>query len=139
MGKQRTLTYFVADVHLGLDVKDPSDREARFVSFLRSLPAEETDALYLLGDVWDFWYEYRDVVPKGYVRVFSALLDLMDAGVVVVKCFAVDVRRVRHVLHRDFIQLLLHQQLSQSVANGSFCFQHPAVRLFSLHDSSLPL
>ena len=81
MGKQRTLTYFVADVHLGLDVKDPSDREARFVSFLRSLPAEETDALYLLGDVWDFWYEYRDVVPKGYVRVFSALLDLMDAGV----------------------------------------------------------
>lgn len=35
----------------------------------------------MLGDIWDFWYEYRDVVPKGYVRVFSALLDLMDAGV----------------------------------------------------------
>ena len=52
-----------------------------FVSFLRSIPAAETEALYLLGDIWDFWYEYRDVVPKGYVRVFGALADLMDAGV----------------------------------------------------------
>lgn len=73
--------YFVSDVHLGLDVKDPADREARFVAFLRSIPAEETEALYMLGDIWDFWYEYKDVVPKGYIRVFSALLDLMEAGV----------------------------------------------------------
>ncbi len=76
----RKLTYFVSDVHLGLQVADPSDRESRFAGFLRSLP-EETDALYLLGDIWDFWYEYRDVVPKGYVRVFAALTDLMDRGV----------------------------------------------------------
>ena len=74
------LTYFVSDVHLGLQVAGPEEREARFVSFLRSLP-ENTGALYLLGDIWDFWYEYRDVVPKGYVRVFSALMDLMDRGV----------------------------------------------------------
>ena len=75
------LTYFVSDVHLGLRVADPADREARFVAFLRGIPAAETEALYLLGDVWDFWYEYRDVVPKGYIRVFAALQDLMDAGV----------------------------------------------------------
>ena len=77
----RHLTYFVSDVHLGLQVQDPARREARFVEFLRSIPAEETEALYLLGDIWDFWYEYKDVVPKGYVRVFAALLELMDAGV----------------------------------------------------------
>lgn len=77
----RNLTYFVADVHLGLDVCDPAGREARFVAFLKSLPADRTEALYLLGDIWDFWYEYRDVVPKGYVRAFSALTDLIDAGV----------------------------------------------------------
>ena len=80
MEAARPLTYFVADVHLGLDVNDPKDRERRFVGFLRSLPPE-TEAVYLLGDIWDFWYEYRDVVPKGYVRVLSALTDLMDAGV----------------------------------------------------------
>lgn len=71
-------------MHLGLDIRDAAGREARFVSFLRSIPAEETQALYLLGDIWDFWYEYRDVVPKGSVRVFSALMDLMDAGVDVI-------------------------------------------------------
>ena len=76
----KKLTYFVSDVHLGLQVADPADREARFVDFLRGLP-EDTGALYLLGDIWDFWYEYRDVVPKGYVRVFAALQDLMDRGV----------------------------------------------------------
>lgn len=80
MQMTRNLTYFVADVHLGCDVLNPQDREARFVGFLRSLPAE-TESLYLLGDIWDFWYEYRDVVPKGYVRVFAALLDLLDRGV----------------------------------------------------------
>ena len=77
----RTRTYFASDVHLGLQVADPAGREARFVAFLKGIPTEETEALYLLGDVWDFWYEYRDVVPKGYVRVFAALQDLMDAGV----------------------------------------------------------
>lgn len=78
---ERRKVYFVSDVHLGLAVGNPDDREARFVHFLRGIPASETLALYMLGDIWDFWYEYRDVVPKGYVRVFSALMDLLDAGV----------------------------------------------------------
>ena len=77
---EKNLTYFVSDVHLGLQVADPADRERRFADFLCSLP-RETEALYLLGDIWDFWYEYRDVVPKGYIRVFAALQDLMDRGV----------------------------------------------------------
>ena len=77
---KKRLTYFVSDVHLGLQVADPVGRERRFADFLNSLP-ENTEALYLLGDIWDFWYEYRDVVPKGYVRVFSALLNLIDRGV----------------------------------------------------------
>ena len=81
----RHLTYFVSDVHLGLDVSLPAEREARFVEFLRGIPAEETETLYLLGDIWDFWYEYKDVVPKGYAQVFAALTDLIAAGVKV--CF----------------------------------------------------
>ena len=76
----RKLTYFVSDVHLGLQACDPAERESRVVSFLRGLP-ENTEALYLLGDIWDFWYEYRDVVPKGSLRVLAALQSLMDRGV----------------------------------------------------------
>lgn len=80
MDTERKYTYFVADVHLGLDVCDPSDREARFVRFLRSI-MDDARALYLLGDIFDFWYEYKYVVPKGFVQVFAALQDLMAAGV----------------------------------------------------------
>ena len=76
----KKLTYFVSDVHLGLQAFDPAGREARFVAFLKGLP-QETKSVYLLGDIWDFWYEYRDVVPKGYVKVFAALQELMDRGV----------------------------------------------------------
>ena len=78
---ERSLVYFVSDVHLGLDVADASGREERFVRFLESIPKDRAKALYMLGDIWDFWYEYRDLVPKGYVKVFSALMGLMDAGV----------------------------------------------------------
>ena len=42
----RTLVYFVSDVHLGLDVNDPADREARFVSFLKSIPKDRAKSLY---------------------------------------------------------------------------------------------
>lgn len=79
--EKRIFTYFVSDVHLGLDVKGMKDREERFVAFLRSIPKETTESLYMLGDIWDFWYEYHDVVPKGYVQVFSEILNLMEAGV----------------------------------------------------------
>ena len=82
----RTLSYFVSDVHLGLQVAGPADREARFTAFLKGIPAEETEALYLLGDIWDFWYEYRDVVPRMGARVVAALITLMDAGVEVWFC-----------------------------------------------------
>ena len=77
----RTLVYFVSDVHLGLDVNDPAGREDRFVRFLDGIPRNRTLALYLLGDIWDFWYEYRDVVPKGYSRVFASLSGLIREGV----------------------------------------------------------
>lgn len=80
MGK----TFFVADVHLGLNAGNPKERERDFTAFLKSLPSD-TEALYLMGDIWDFWYEYRDVVPRGYVRVLGALANLVDRGVRV--CF----------------------------------------------------
>lgn len=77
---ERTKVYFTSDVHLGLATVDPAERENRFVGWLKSLPAD-TKALYLLGDIWDFWYEYRDVIPKEGSRVIAQLINLMDGGV----------------------------------------------------------
>ena len=82
----RTDVYFVSDVHLGLRTQDPAEREARFVSFLKGIPRDTTSDVYLLGDIWDFWYEYRDVVPREGTRVIAQLIDLMDGGVQVHFC-----------------------------------------------------
>ena len=83
---ERDTIYFVSDVHLGLNVANPAEREERFVAFLKGIPAGTTRALYLLGDIWDFWYEYRDVVPRIGTRVIAALIRLMDEGVEVWFC-----------------------------------------------------
>ena len=74
---------FASDVHLGLRKGDPAEREHRFVAWLRGLALGKGDSLFLLGDIWDFWYEYKYVVPKDGIRVIAALLDLMDRGVAV--------------------------------------------------------
>ena len=78
---ERNGVYFVSDVHLGLAFGDAAGRERRFVSFLKSIDTASTGALWLLGDIWDFWYEYHDVIPKEGSRVVAQLINLMDAGV----------------------------------------------------------
>ena len=77
----QTLTYFVSDIHLGLQVGDPAAREKAFLKFLKGIDPAQTQSLYLLGDIFDFWYEYRYVIPRGYSRVLGALADLADEGV----------------------------------------------------------
>ena len=77
----RKNTYFVADVHLGLDANDPAEREERFVQWLRSIRTPETRTVYLLGDIWDFWYEYRDLVPREGIRVLSELIQMVSEGI----------------------------------------------------------
>ena len=119
----RHLTYFVSDVHLGLQVQDPARREARFVEFLRSIPAEETEALYLLGDIWDFWYEYKDVVPKGYVKVFAALMELMDAGVKVY-FFPGNHDIWAYSYFRELGMTVLEQPYVTTIGGKRFCLGH---------------
>lgn len=75
-----SVSCFVSDIHLGLDYKDPKAREAKFVSFLEQLPSNLTD-LFLLGDIFDFWYEYKNVIPNKFTRTLGALAKLSDRGV----------------------------------------------------------
>ena len=82
----RTDIYFVSDVHLGLKTCDPREREERFVAFLKGIPRETARAVYLLGDIWDFWYEYKYVIPREGSRVIAQLISLMDDGVEVYFC-----------------------------------------------------
>ncbi|MBD5234621.1 MAG: UDP-2,3-diacylglucosamine diphosphatase [Bacteroidales bacterium] len=80
----RTKTYFISDVHLGASyIPDRRAHEDRIVHFLQSIE-HDARALYLLGDILDYWYEYRTVVPRGYVRFFGQLARMADAGVEIV-------------------------------------------------------
>ena len=76
----KNLHIFLSDVHLGLRAFNPVKREAEFADFLNNLP-QETESLYLLGDIFDFWYEYKYVIPKGFTRTLGALANLSDRGV----------------------------------------------------------
>ena len=79
-GENRKLTFFVSDVHLGLKNGDKKALERRFLDFLDSLPSN-TETLYLLGDIFDFWYEYKYVIPRGFTRVLGSLARIVDRGV----------------------------------------------------------
>lgn len=72
--------YFVSDVHLGAAFCDNRELERRFVSFIDKVREEKAAALYLLGDIFDFWYEYRYVIPRGHTRALGALARLCDSG-----------------------------------------------------------
>lgn len=73
--------YFASDVHLGHPtVEKGRDREKLFVKWLDEIK-DSTEALYLVGDIFDFWHEYKKVVPRGFVRTLGKLAEFTDAGI----------------------------------------------------------
>ncbi|MFC3198343.1 UDP-2,3-diacylglucosamine diphosphatase [Parapedobacter deserti] len=77
----RDKIYFTSDFHLGAHpLATTRGRESRIVQWLDSIKAD-ADELYLMGDVFDFWFEYATVVPKGYIRFLGKLAELADLGV----------------------------------------------------------
>jgi UDP-2,3-diacylglucosamine hydrolase len=72
--------YFISDLHLGLYPPEKSlEREKTVVGWLDSIKHEAAE-LYLLGDIFDFWHEYRKVVPRGFTRFLGKLAEISDAG-----------------------------------------------------------
>ena len=73
--------FFASDFHLGLPAgTSPLEREKRVVRWLDSVSSEASE-IYLLGDVFDFWWEYRRVVPKGFTRFLGAVSAITDSGI----------------------------------------------------------
>ena len=73
--------YFASDQHLGAPTSEASfPREKKFVAWLDEIK-KDAEAIFLLGDLFDFWFEYKTVVPKGFVRVLGKLAELKDSGI----------------------------------------------------------
>lgn len=73
--------YFASDFHLGIPDHDSSlKREKLLVKWL-DLVQNDADELFLMGDVFDFWFEYKSVIPRGFARLFGKLAEITDKGI----------------------------------------------------------
>lgn len=73
--------YFASDFHLGApNAEESLVREKRIIAWLDSI-FETTQELFLMGDLFDFWFEYKHVAPKGYIRFLGKLCEFTDAGI----------------------------------------------------------
>ena len=73
--------YFASDQHLGAPTAEASfPREQKFVAWLNEVK-KDAEAIFILGDLFDFWFEYKTVVPKGFVRVLGKLAEIKDSGI----------------------------------------------------------
>lgn len=75
------MIYFASDMHLGYpDFSAGIEREKLFCSWLDSIKPN-AEELYLVGDIFDFWYEYKRVIPKGYTRFLGKIAEFTDSGI----------------------------------------------------------
>lgn len=73
--------YFASDFHLGLNAGYPAiEREKKVIAWLNEI-APDAKEIYLLGDIFDFWWEYKHVVPRGFTRFLGTLASLSDSGI----------------------------------------------------------
>ena len=73
--------YFLSDFHLGApNQKESMKREKKIIDFLNTIKTDAKE-IYLLGDVFDFWFEYKTVIPKGFSRLFGKISELTDTGI----------------------------------------------------------
>ncbi|UCE65332.1 MAG: UDP-2,3-diacylglucosamine diphosphatase [Candidatus Zixiibacteriota bacterium] len=77
--KTKEKVYFVSDAHLNLE-KERSDREYKLLRFF-DIVKSDGEFLYIVGDLFDFWFEYKYTIPAGYFRVLSALYNLTSSGI----------------------------------------------------------
>ena len=73
--------YFASDFHLGAPNKIESrNRESQIIGWLDHIK-KDAQVVFLVGDIFDFWYEYRKVIPKGFIRIQGKIAELVDQGI----------------------------------------------------------
>ena len=111
--KERKKIYFAADAHLGARFHcDPQAVEKKLVRWLDSIK-DDAIAIYFLGDMFDYWYDYKYVAPRGFVRFLGKLAELSDAGVEIhlftgnhdIWMFDYLPKEIGVIIHRDVLTL----------------------------------
>jgi len=79
--KNNQKIYFASDFHLGMDAKTTSEEREQCIVRWLDMIQEDAAEIYMLGDIFDYWFEYKMVIPKGYPRLFGKLRALRDANI----------------------------------------------------------
>ena len=125
---KKTKIYFASDFHLGIPDRESSlKREKILVRWLDKVSADAT-AIFLMGDVFDFWFEYKYVVPKGYVRMLGKIAEITDSGI------PVHLFRGNHdVWAFDY----LNKELGVHLHRNAFVYEFEGKKLFLAHGDGL--
>lgn len=116
--------YFISDLHLGASYHENSrELELGVVRFLDSIK-DEAEEIFLLGDILDYWYEYRYVVPRGYVRFFGKLAELSDSGVKITWLIGNHDIWIFDYLPSELGVEVIDGVLEREVLGVPFCMQH---------------
>ena len=120
MGK----SYFASDFHLGVpSYEDSLAREKRIVRWLSEIESD-CETLFLMGDVFDFWYEYTTVVPKYYTRLLGKLASMTDAGTKIYFFKGNHDMWTFDYLQKEIGLVVIDEELLVTIGNSNFYLHH---------------
>src|SRR4030095_11141682 len=116
--------YFFSDVHLGVKPSlEEKEREKKLVGFLETIRSD-AEKLYIVGDLFDCWIEYRKVVPKGYFRTLAKLSEMADQGIEI-HFFSGNHDFWLNTYLRDEVGMILHEaELATEIEGKRFYIIH---------------
>lgn len=118
------MTYFLSDLHLGARYfLDPQAQERLVCQWLRSI-APTAKRIYLVGDILDYWFEYRHVVPRGYVRFFGTLAELADSGIEITWLIGNHDIWIFDYLPKELGIRVIDGVLEEEIDGKKFCIAH---------------
>ena len=120
--------FFASDIHLGApDEASSRAREIKLVKWLSEIQ-DQAAAIVLVGDIFDFWYEYKKVVPRGFVRLLGKLAELSDAGIQII-LFTGN--------HDLWLFKYLQEELNATVYTEPQVLEHNGIRILVGHGDGL--
>lgn len=116
--------YFASDLHLGIpDHAASLKREKKFIQWLDSVQSD-ADAIFIVGDLFDFWFEYKQVVPRGYVRVLGKLASLRDTGISIFFFTGNHDQWMNDYFQKELDIPVSHQPQRITIAGSNFLIAH---------------
>jgi UDP-2,3-diacylglucosamine hydrolase len=120
--------YFISDAHLGAEEREKEEiKEEKLISFWDGMQ-RDAESLYILGDMFEFWFEYKDVMPKDHFRVLAKLRDLVDSGI-----------KLTYVAgnHDFWLGDFLTRQIGIKIFKHPIEVTHQGKRIFAAHGDGL--